>query len=348
MDLISPGAAVLLAQESIARLRPLRSQANNGTTRYECRRRSFIGAQAPPFRPALPVGWLLLFLPRCCSLIATSRLSRHSFDMHVAGLLGALVAATAVTAAPSPKLPYFRGTRPRPTVQNFVSNVASAQYNLTDIPGKPTTKAPHSNIWATLSNDEAAEVVSFLHNQTALNLTAASDAGSWDNQITVIDLAVPNKTVSRRASLRESQDLTRLPQETLKYLSGKGPKPPRMAYATIMFNSVDEPYVEDYLVGPLPVSANTTYHPYSFRTTKGTSKVRNYDADSDATYKFMVDAAKTCDDIVEDLLGAPTDSCASLHPSPPDFDGTDASFVAGDIWGIGCSLLFELARCASR
>lgn len=83
-----------------------------------------------------------------------------------------------------------------------------------------------------------------------------------------------------------------------------------MVYATIMFNSVEEPFVEDYLVGPLPVSANTTYAPYSFRTTKGTSKVRNYDADSDATYEYMVATAKTCDDMVEDLLGAPTDSCA--------------------------------------
>ncbi|BGP31066.1 hypothetical protein JCM10296v2_002830 [Rhodotorula toruloides] len=235
--------------------------------------------------------------------------------MHVAGLLGALLAATAVTAAPSPKLPYFRGTRPRPAVQNFVSNVASAQYNLTDIPGKPTTKAPHANIWATLSNDEAAEVVSFLHNQTALNLTAASDAGSWDNQITVIDLAVPNKT------------------ETLNYLSGKGPKPPRMAYATIMFNSVEEPYVEDYLVGPLPVSANTTYHPYSFRTTKGTSKVRNYDADSDATYEFTVEAAKTCDDIVEDLLGAPTESWDIWGIDPLwHEDGRVISWVG--FWGV--------------
>lgn len=55
--------------------------------------------------------------------------------------------------------------------------------------------APWPNVWAGLSIDEAAGVVNFLHNHTDLNLTAAADAGSWDNVITNLDLAAPNKTV---------------------------------------------------------------------------------------------------------------------------------------------------------
>ena len=43
--------------------------------------------------------------------------------------------------------------------------------------GNPlTTKAPKSNIFAGLTNDEAAAVTSFLHAQSILNLTAAATA----------------------------------------------------------------------------------------------------------------------------------------------------------------------------
>ena len=43
----------------------------------------------------------------------------------------------------------------------------------------PSASAPKSNVWAQLTDDEAAGIVNFLHNQTALNLTASSDAGSY-------------------------------------------------------------------------------------------------------------------------------------------------------------------------
>lgn len=43
--------------------------------------------------------------------------------------------------------------------------------------GNPlTTKAPKSNIFAGLTNDEAAAVTSYLHSQSSLNLTAAATA----------------------------------------------------------------------------------------------------------------------------------------------------------------------------
>lgn len=40
----------------------------------------------------------------------------------------------------------------------------------------PVTDAPKSNVWDALTNDEAADVISFLHNQTALNLTIADNS----------------------------------------------------------------------------------------------------------------------------------------------------------------------------
>lgn len=94
----------------------------------------------------------------------------------------------------------------------------------------------------------------------------------------------------------------------MAFKAGKCAEPPRMAQVTIMFSACDEPFLEDYLVGPLPVSENTTAVPYSFRTTKGTSRITNYDADADKTQEFIVATAQTCDDIITDLLGAPADS----------------------------------------
>ena len=42
--------------------------------------------------------------------------------------------------------------------------------------GQITTKAPKTNIFAGLTDDEAAAVTSFLHDQKSLNLTAAANA----------------------------------------------------------------------------------------------------------------------------------------------------------------------------
>lgn len=43
--------------------------------------------------------------------------------------------------------------------------------------------APHDNVWVGLSDQEAVSVVSWLFGQESLNLTAAEDAGEWDNTV---------------------------------------------------------------------------------------------------------------------------------------------------------------------
>lgn len=119
----------------------------------------------------------------------------------VAAAVGALVAASSTLAAPSPKFAYMKDRFKSQRIPvNFNLDVSknqynSSAYNLTDVPAAPTAKAPHKNVWAGLSNDEAAGVIGFLHNQTDLNLTAAADAGPWDNLITTLDILTPNKTV---------------------------------------------------------------------------------------------------------------------------------------------------------
>ncbi|KDQ60427.1 hypothetical protein JAAARDRAFT_191806 [Jaapia argillacea MUCL 33604] len=153
-----------------------------------------------------------------------------------------------------------------------------------EVPGAPAVTAPYPNIWSALSNDEAASVIQFLHCQPELNLTAAANATSWDNQITVVDTLTPNKT------------------DVLPFLTGEGPEPERWAKAVLMFGATDEPYIQDFAVGPLPVSEQTTYSPLNYASTKGIAMQRDYDADQDLTYELMTNISTSISDILLDLL----------------------------------------------
>ncbi|KAJ7661708.1 copper amine oxidase [Mycena rosella] len=148
----------------------------------------------------------------------------------------------------------------------------------------PVAVAPKANIFISLTDDEAASVISFLHNQTKLNLTAAADAGAWDNAIEVVDLVQPNKT------------------DALEYLDNGGAVPDRFAVARIAFGATDEPYLQDFIVGPLPISNSSTYASLDWATTSGSAKIRNHNADEDLLAQWNLDVTATVADIVLDLL----------------------------------------------
>ncbi|WFC98813.1 primary-amine oxidase [Malassezia yamatoensis] len=126
-------------------------------------------------------------------------------------------------------------------------------------------------------------------------------AGPWDNTISVVDLLAPNKT------------------DANKYLSGRGPKPPRYAVATIMFGASENPYVQDIGVGPLPVSNNTRLLDLSYLSTKGSTKIRNYNSDEELQTKFLRNVSTTVADITKDLINMTV---------------TTHDHSQGDIWGI--------------
>lgn len=151
-------------------------------------------------------------------------------------------------------------------------------------PTPPTVKAPYSNIFAQLSNDEAAGVIQFLHDQSSLNLTAADEAGDWDNSILVVDLYTPNKT------------------DALAYFDG-GASPERWAIASMVFGATEEPYVQDWVVGPLPIAANSTqFYPYtpSAKVPEGKIRVRDMDSSHEWTQSFLIELS----DVLGDLLQA--------------------------------------------
>lgn len=116
---------------------------------------------------------------------------------------------------------YAKARQPRSLVDRSDSSTSLPILNDTtaSIPTAPIVKPSKSNIFASLTNDEAASVISFLHNQTELNLTANADAGEWDNAITVLDLIAPNKSIA------------------LSYLDGDAEEPARYAKAVVMFGA---------------------------------------------------------------------------------------------------------------
>jgi len=46
----------------------------------------------------------------------------------------------------------------------------------------PSVKAEKENVWRVLSNDEAADVIQFIHDSEALNVTSVEDAGRCVNE----------------------------------------------------------------------------------------------------------------------------------------------------------------------
>lgn len=186
----------------------------------------------------------------------------------------ALSSTFGVTARPSPKVPSFVKAPHRHWHRN---NDGSSD----SLSTPPKTTAPYKNIFNSLSNDEAASVIGFLHAQESLNLTGADEAGSWDNSIMVVDLYTPNKT------------------DALSYFAG-GDAPDRWAVASISFGATEEPYVQEWVVGPLPLDEGAMYYPDTFGTHGKEAKIRIYDMDDSSA--FVYDKAMEMQDVLHDLL----------------------------------------------
>ncbi|WWC71351.1 uncharacterized protein I206_105306 [Kwoniella pini CBS 10737] len=200
-------------------------------------------------------------------------------------------------AIPNPKISSIRrpGWRPNARRRDLPTDSTDTSSS------SPTTTAPKHNIWNSLSNDEAADVIGFLHSRDDLNLTAVEDAGAWDNTILVVDLLAPNKT------------------DALSYMDGEGEKPDRWAIASMLFGATEEPYAQDWVVGPIPITNNSVYYPYTFGTHAPDAKIRVYDIDDH--YSLFTDTALEMKDVINDLLNATIEND----------DDLGSTF---DIWGI--------------
>lgn len=123
-----------------------------------------------------------------------------------------------------------------------------------------------------------------------------SSLHSWDNYIASVQLAFPEKAA------------------TLDYLDGSGAAPPRFARVSVDVQATENPYIEHYLVGPLPLSNTSTAVPYTAVSTSGSSRIRMFSSDFDATLAFAQQQAETGSDIIQDILGKPYTDYGELSP----------------------------------
>lgn len=72
--------------------------------------------------------------------------------------------------------------------------------------------------------------------------------------------------------------------------------------------ATDEPYLAEYIVGPLPTSKNTTYELYNFGSTKSVAKQRSYGADDDLLYDWVLEQVADVGDVIETLTNQTYDS----------------------------------------
>ena len=70
----------------------------------------------------------------------------------------------------------LRGPKPSLDKRQRRAPINRRQASSCDSSSQLTTKAPKPNIFAGLTDQETADVTSFLHDQTALNLTVAANA----------------------------------------------------------------------------------------------------------------------------------------------------------------------------
>ena len=105
----------------------------------------------------------------------------------------------------------------------------------------PSTTAPKTNIWAEISAEDNLAVWDFLHAPaTGLNLTLPDDANQTDNYVFWIDTVHTNKS------------------DVLPYVDGNAAQPPKYARVILFEGGKEPPGSQEYMVGPLPVSTETT------------------------------------------------------------------------------------------
>lgn len=107
---------------------------------------------------------------------------------------------------------------------------------------------------------------------------------SWDNKIRQVDLLRANKT------------------DALDYLDSRSDSVQRYARVIVQFGAVEEAYIQEYRVGPLPVDDGTTISTLDHIYTKGEGKQRRYDIDTETLFAFTYEVAGSVGDITQELL----------------------------------------------
>ena len=91
--------------------------------------------------------------------------------------------------------------------------------------------------------------------------------------------------------------------DALPYLDSGAPAPNRYARATVQFGATVEPYIQEWMVGPLPITNGTTLcTPLNYIYNKGRGYQRVYNADAEALAIFNGNVGSEVIDITLRLL----------------------------------------------
>ncbi|KAF2036379.1 amine oxidase catalytic domain-containing protein [Setomelanomma holmii] len=185
----------------------------------------------------------------------------------------------------------------------------------------PVTSAPKPNIWAQIPPEDNLAVWNLLHDPSSgLNLTERSTAKPSDNYVFWIDTLPLNKS------------------DVLPFIDAAGNLPAKYARAIIFEGGKAEPDSQEYMVGPLPVSATTTIQKldYIYNGGKGGSVPYNgryFDSPrSTATEPLIISIMSNISDITAALFhggvyyGSRHNRTTLTHTSgtPVSYDGTQA------------------------
>jgi len=234
--------------------------------------------------------------------------------MSVTRLAVVLVAAViAVTVAASPAngfdpLVDFKTIHKR--TDGGICNLAGAA---------PGVKAPKKNVWSPITPEDNLATWNLLHDpQSGLNLTDPSKAKLTDNYVFWIDTLHTNKS------------------DVLPYLDGcGGSPPPKYARAIIFRGAIEEPDSQEFMIGPLPVGADTKIEKLDYIYNGGSGgsvpfNGRYFDGvRSAATEPLLISVMSNISDITEQLIGGVyygtrdnRTTLASTAGTPMTYNGT--------------------------
>ncbi|KAI1372933.1 copper amine oxidase [Hypoxylon crocopeplum] len=180
--------------------------------------------------------------------------------------------------------------------------------------------APKSNAWAQISPEDNLAVWNLLHDPASgLNLTDPDTAVINDNYVWYIDTVHVNKS------------------DVLPYLDGSGSKPASWARAIIFEGGKPEPVSQEYMIGPLPMSGETTIQKLDYLYNGGTGgsipfNGRYFDQKRvDASESLLVSIMSNITDITSALLDGvfygykdPKSTLTATTTTPTSFDGNQA------------------------
>ncbi|KAL7623325.1 hypothetical protein AAE478_007006 [Parahypoxylon ruwenzoriense] len=180
-----------------------------------------------------------------------------------------------------------------------------------------TVGAPKSNVWAQISPEDNLAVWNLIHDPASgLNLTDPETAKVNDNYVWYIDTVHVNKS------------------DVLPYIDGSGPKPSSWARVIIFEGGKPEPVSQEYIVGPLPVTRDTTIEKLDYLYNGGTGGAvpfngRFFDQKRvEASESLLVSIMSNISDITSALLGGvfygfqdPKSTLSATTTNPTSFDG---------------------------